>query len=72
MAAEEEAAVACSSAMNFFADADCTNDNYFRISMYKPDDTSSMTYAPSFEKQESADWGGKYIKQLMQGTVGSA
>ena len=49
--------------MQFFADKECTNDNYFIIRMFKPDDSSKVKYAPTFKKQKGVA-EGTYKKQL--------
>ena len=49
--------------MQFFADKDCTNDNYFIIRMFKPDDNRKVKYAPTFKKQKGVA-EGTYKKQL--------
>jgi hypothetical protein len=43
----------------FFADKDCTNDNYFMIRVYKMDDSSTIKFRPHLGEAGRSDGWGK-------------
>jgi hypothetical protein len=45
--------------MQFFADKDCTNDNYFMIRVYKTDDSSTIKFRPHLGEAGRSDGWGK-------------